>query len=109
MHQQHSAVKTAALSGTAAVIADNLKLYEGTSVAILRTRRNKRLSSNTSGYTGVYRSKKNGKWIAQITFKGKTHYLGGYENIEDAVKARQRGEEMHHDFLKWYDQQYGGK
>lgn len=25
-----------------------------------------------------------------------------FEKIEDAVKARQRGEEMYDDFLEWY-------
>lgn len=83
-------------------ITRNLKLYEGTSVARLEASREKRLASNTSGYTGVYQNKKTGKWIAQITFKRKTYYLGSYDKIEDAVKARQRGEKMHDDFLEWY-------
>lgn len=84
------------------IYAENLKLCEGTSVTILQAMKNKRISSNTSGYTGVYQNKKNGKWVAQITFKNKTYYLGSYEKIEDAVKSRQRGEEMHNDFLEWY-------
>lgn len=86
----------------AAMITDNLKLCDGTSVAILEAMKNKRLSTNTSGYTGVYQNNKTGKWVAQITFKRKSYYLGSYEKIEDAVKARQRGEEMHDNFLKWY-------
>ena len=32
--------------------------------------------------------------MAQITFKGKTHYLGAYAEKQEAVKARQRGEEQ---------------
>lgn len=83
-------------------ILENLKLCDGTSVAILEASKRHVLSSNTSGYTGVYRSAKSGKWRAQITFKGKTYYLGSYEKLEDAVKARKRGEEMHDDFLEWY-------
>lgn len=83
-------------------ITENLKLCEGTSITILQAIKNKRLSSNTSGYTGVYQIKRNGKWAAQITFKRKTYYLGSFEKIEDAIKARQRGEELHDDFLKWY-------
>ena len=43
------------------------------------------ISSNKSGYNGVYQNKR-GKWIAQITFKSKTYYLGTYIRIEDAVK-----------------------
>lgn len=84
------------------IIMENLKLCEGTSVAILEATKRKPISSNQSGYTGVYQNKKTGKWVAQITFKRKTYYLGSYEKIEDAVKARRRGEEMHDDFLEWY-------
>ena len=86
----------------AATIVENLKLCEGTSVTILEAVKHRRLPTNQSGYTGVYRSKKSGKWVAQITFKRKTYYLGSYDKIEDAVKARHRGEEMHDDFLEWY-------
>lgn len=91
----------------AAIIADNLKLCNGTSVTILQARKNKRMSTNTSGYTGVYQNKKTGKWVAQITFQKKTYYLGSYEKIEDALKARRRGEEMHDEFLEWYFEAYG--
>lgn len=86
----------------ATIYIDNLKLCEGTSVTVLEAVKRRRLSSNSSGYTGVYQNKKNGKWVAQITFKRKTYYLGSYEKLEDAVKARQRGEEMHDNFLEWY-------
>ena len=83
-------------------VVENLKLMDGTSVTILESLRNRLISTNTSGYNGVYRDKKNEKWAAQITFKRKTYYLGSYDKIEDAVKARQRGEEMYDDFLEWY-------
>ena len=83
-------------------IMENLKLCDGTSVTILETLKHRKLSSNTSGYTRVYQNKRNGKWVAQITFKRKTYYPGTYEKIEDAAKSRQRGEEMHDDFLEWY-------
>lgn len=86
----------------ATIITENLKLCEGTSVTILEATKRRRISSNRSGYTGVYQNKKTGKWVAQITFKRKSYYLGSYEKIEDAVKARHRGEEMHDDFLAWY-------
>lgn len=58
--------------------------------------------NNTSGIRGVYQNKRSQKWVAQITFKGRTYYLGSFENKEDAAKARQRGEEMYEDFLAWY-------
>ncbi len=81
---------------------ENLKLIDGTSVTLLESGKNRTISSNTSGYTGVYRQANTGKWAAQITFKGKTYYLGAYDRIEDAHKARKRGEEIHDDFLEWY-------
>lgn len=89
--------------------AENLQLIDGTSVTILEARRNHILSSNTSGHTGVYLQKGTGKWAAQITFKRKTYYLGAYERIEDAIKARKKGEEMRDDFLNWYYETYPEK
>lgn len=89
------------------IYKDNLKLVDGTSVTILEANKNRLIASNTSGYTGVYQNKKKGKWVAQITFKRKCYYLGSYEKMEDAIKARQRGEEMHDDFLEWYYLQHG--
>lgn len=86
----------------AASIVENLKLCEGTSVTVLEASKHRVLPTNTSGYTGVYRAAKTGKWQAQITFKRKTYYLGSYDRLEDAVAARKRGEEMHDDFIQWY-------
>lgn len=91
------------------VILDNLCLVEGTSVTKLETMQDRRLSSNTSGYTGVYLNAKNQKWTSQITFQKKTYYLGAFDRIEDAIKARKRGEEMHYDFLKRYYEEHHGK
>ena len=42
-------------------------------------------------------------------FKGKCYYLGGYDKLEDAAKARARGEEMFDDFLEWFKQEYGDR
>ena len=86
----------------AEIYKDNLKLIDGTSVTILESYKKHPNAANTSGYTGVYRNKKNNRWVAQITFKGKTYYLGSYEKIEDAIAARKRGEELHEDFIHWY-------
>ncbi len=86
----------------AGVYRENLKLVDGTSVAILEANKKRLNRNNTSGYTGVYLDEKRGKWIAQIGFKGKTYYLGAYSDKQDAVKARQRGEKLHDDFLEWY-------
>jgi len=88
-------------------IKDNLRLVQGTSVTILEAMKDRVIASNTSGYNGVYQEKRTGKWRAQITFKGKTYYLGAYDKIEDAIRARQEGERLHEDFLEWYHQNYG--
>lgn len=49
---------------------------------------NKNLSrDNISGYKGVNKRKKNGKWRARIIYKGKEISLGEYFFIEDAAKA----------------------
>ena len=89
-------------------ILENMKLCDGTSVALLEAGKRRLLKSNRSGYTGVY-EKPDGRWAAQITFKGKTYYLGAYDDIQDAVRARKRGEEMHDEFLEWYYSQKKGE
>lgn len=51
-------------------------------------------------------NRRNGKWVAQITFRGKTFYLGSYDDKEEAILARRRGGELHDDFLEWYHANY---
>ena len=48
--------------------------------------------NNTSGYKGVYWHKKHNQWEALISFNKKQIYLGLFDNIEDAIKARQQAE-----------------
>ncbi|MBQ8551426.1 MAG: hypothetical protein IJ428_01275 [Clostridia bacterium] len=50
-------------------------------------------SDNFSGFRGVYRDGKTGKFRARLKFKGKLYNLGSFSSLEDAVKARKRGEE----------------
>lgn len=64
---------------------------DGTCLEIIRSQ--KLLSSNTSGVRGVYLNKKTGKWVAQITLKGKTYYLGTFASIEEAARARKKAAE----------------
>jgi hypothetical protein len=45
-------------------------------------------SKNTSGYKGVNFYKTYNCWRAEIKLNGKSHHIGYYQNIEDAVKAR---------------------
>lgn len=85
----------------ASIYRENLKLCDGTSIAMLKASKNGRLiKTNTSGYNGVYFHSRRGLWIAQITFKGKTKYLGAYEKPEEAAKARLKGEEIYDEFLE---------
>ena len=84
-------------------ITGKMEFIDGTSVKKIEARMNRPpIMSNTSGYNGVYLNRRTGKWSAQITFKGKTYYLGSYNDIQAAVKARKRGEEMYDNFLNWY-------
>lgn len=84
-------------------ICEKMAFVDGTSVTLLERASTRLIASNTSGYNGVYQNKKNKKWTAQITFKGKTYYLGAYSHIEDAVKARKKAEErIYGEFLEWY-------
>ena len=91
------------------IYAENLQLIDGTSVTVLESSRNRIIATNTSGHTGVYRHGKTGKWVAKITFRRKTYHLGSYDKIEDAIKAREKGEEMWDDFLDWYYSTYPEK
>lgn len=84
-----------------------LHFAEGTFVEGIQSQTISR--ANTSGVRGVYFNKRRGKWVAQIMFKGKCYYLGGYDKLEDAAKARTRGEEMFDDFLEWYKQEHGDR
>lgn len=84
-----------------------LHFVDGTCVESIRSKTLSR--ANTSGVRGVYFNRKRGKWIAQIMFKGKVHYLGGYSRIEDAAKARREGEALFEEFLDWYQRDCEGK
>lgn len=46
---------------------------------------------NSSGYKGVYW--KEDRWAVRIQYKGKRYFLGAYDKLEDAIKARQCAEE----------------
>ncbi len=48
--------------------------------------------SNSTGHTGVYWHKVVGKWCAQIRANRKSHSLGYFSNIEDAIAARKAAE-----------------
>ena len=73
---------------------------EGTCIESIRSRRVS--ASNKSGIRGVYRNKRTGRWAAQITFQGKTRYLGSFDSLEEAAEARERAEQVFREFLEKY-------
>lgn len=78
----------------------NIKKYHIENTNISSIKSNKLNKNNTSGVKGVHQSKRNGKWIAQMTFKKKHYNLGTYENKEDAIKARKDAEEKRDEYLR---------
>ena len=64
----------------------------------------KKLSNNTSGYTGVsyiktYKGELYDKWRAYIEVDGKRTYLGDFDSKSAAIRARKKAAEKG---LKWY-------
>lgn len=86
----------------------NLHYTDGTCLEMLRPEVT--YKTNTSGVKGVYFNRKRGKWIAQIMFRQKCYYLGGYDQIEDAAEARAEAEKnIFGNFRKWYEEKYQKK
>lgn len=74
-----------------------LKRVDGTCIDSLTQKLSK---NNTSGHKGVSWDKKSNKWRAQIMLKGKTYNLGCYEDINDAIVARENAEkELYSDYI----------
>lgn len=65
---------------------------EGTGLSRLTA---KTPNNNTSGVKGVAWDKNRGLWIATIGFKSRLIYIGRYETIEEASKARQKAEKIY--------------
>ena len=71
---------------------------EGTCIESIRSRRVS--ASNQSGIRGVYRNRRTGRWAAQITFQGRTRYLGSFDSLEEAARAREEAERVFDEFLE---------
>lgn len=75
---------------------DVLGHVDGTSLSVIRgIVRGTVRTSNTSGVTGVrVRKRADGsvRYEASITYQGKTHRLGSFDNLQDAADARRRAE-----------------
>lgn len=57
------------------------------------------MKNNKSGKTGVF-LRGDGRWVASISFKRKSTYLGLFSSFEDAVKAREESEIKYYGFTK---------
>lgn len=55
-------------------------------------RNNNLYKNNSSGFTGVSFDKSRNKWVARIMVDRKDIFLGRYDKIQDAIKARLIGE-----------------
>lgn len=62
----------------------------GTSLDVIQSQKLPR--DNTTGYKGVYLIR--GKYLAKIVFQKKQYFLGTYDRIEDAAKARKEAEDL---------------
>lgn len=69
-------------------------IFDDTNVQVIeRSLSGKPRTNNTSGHTGVKWNAEKQKWGAELKLRGKVYYLGRYNNIKDAIKARKRAEE----------------
>ena len=55
-----------------------------------------RKTKSASGYLGVTWHKRDQRWQAYIELEGKSTHLGLFQNLDDAVAARQRAEVRYH-------------
>lgn len=51
---------------------------------------------NTSGYRGVVKVKRTGKWLAKVVAEGKQHYFGTHGSAEQAARAYDVGVRVLH-------------
>jgi hypothetical protein len=56
----------------------------------------KRITSATSKYKGVYRNKRTNRWYAAIAFSGKRKHLGSFASETDAARAYDAASLLHH-------------
>ncbi|MBC1746885.1 AP2 domain-containing protein [Listeria seeligeri] len=69
----------------------NNEWVENTRLSIISSK--KLRADNKSGYRGV--TFKDNKWVARISVSGKEHYLGSFDQKEEAIAARKKGEELY--------------
>lgn len=86
---------------------DIVKQYYVNNTNVYAAKGTKKPRNNTSGVKGVCKNKAKNKYSAYITFQKKRYFLGYYDKIEDAAKARKTAEDkLHGDFLKWFAEEF---
>lgn len=91
---KNCACKTCTRKAAAIAMTDSAGFIEGTQLCkLVSTKAN---ANSSSGVRGVFLNRRSGKWRATLKFQGKNHYLGEYVNVVDAMKARQRAEELYY-------------
>ena len=88
---EQSMCQKCAASYAAASARANAGFVEGTQLSKLRMDDNP--VDTITGVRGVYYDSRKKLYQARIIFRRKKYYLGGFTNLEDAVKARKRAEE----------------
>ena len=68
----------------------HLKRVSDTNLDLLGSKKTPK--NNTSGRKGVYFIR--GKYLAKINFQKKQYYLGSFDNISDAIRARRDAEDQ---------------
>lgn len=81
-------------------INDTLHRVEGTCIERLNLK--KARSDNKCGHIGIHKISEN-RYQANIGLQGKRYYLGTFSTLDEAINARQRGEQMHLEFLEKYN------
>lgn len=68
-------------------------IVDGTSLGKIQSKGIQK--NNTSGYKGVSRHSQLDKWVANISFQGKRIHLGLFDDLDDAIGARKKAEEIY--------------
>jgi hypothetical protein len=64
--------------------------------------------ANTSGFKGVFRCLRTGKWYAQIRYRGRAKRLGTYETTSEAHEVYCLWADLlHKDFANYGERKYG--
>lgn len=88
--------------------ANAANFVDGTNLGNIKT--NKALPNSGTGIRGVYYSKSQGIYVANIGFRGKQYVLKTSKDINVCIAARKEAEKrIYGDFLEWYEKDLKSK